>query len=464
MSTNSSNADVPVPTALFVDQYEVTMGQAYRAAGMDGEAVFELFFRSLPPQRGFMLAAGLEPVLRFLVDWRFEPEDLDFLRRERICSDGYVDALADLRFTGEVHAVPEGTIVFPEEPLVQVVAPIEQAQFVETFLLNQINVQTVMASTAARHVLAAGDRSVVDFGTRRCLGTDAAMALARASYLAGVAGTSNLLAGRRHGIPTFGTMAHSYVQAFDDEAEAFASYAGQFPGTTLLVDTYDTLEGVDRVIQLATGRKDRVEVGGIRLDSGDHDALAREARRRLDAADLHDVRIVASGGLDEHGIAGLVASGAPIDGFGVGAGLGVAPGANALDLAYKLVAYDGVPRLKTSGSKATLAGRKQVYRQFQDGGFVSDLVAPWSADVAGEPLLRPVMRDGELLADAMPSLQETRAHAADQIRRLPAPLRGLDPGSSPYPVRISDELRAASHDRRSRRGQTPRDSAIEDVD
>ncbi|MBD3220914.1 nicotinate phosphoribosyltransferase [bacterium] len=464
MSTDSSHEGIPGPTALFVDRYEVTMGQAYRAAGMDGEAVFELFFRSLPPQRGFTLAAGLEPVLRFLTDWRFEPEDLAFLRRERVCSDAYVDTLADLRFTGEVHAVPEGTVVFPEEPLLQVVAPIEQAQLVETFLLNQINVQTVMASTAARHVLAAGERSVVDFGSRRCLGIDAAMALARASYLAGVKGTSNLLAGRRFGMPTFGTMAHSYVQAFDDEAEAFASYADQFPGTTLLVDTFDTLEGVDRVIQLATGREDAIAVGGIRLDSGDHDALAREARRRLDAAGLHDVRIVASGGLDEHRIAALVVAEAPIDGFGVGAGLGVPPGANALDLAYKLVAYDGTPRLKTSGAKETLAGRKQVFRQSRDGGFVADVVAPWGADLAGEPLLRPVMRGGQPLADAMPALTEIRAHAADQIGRLPEPLRGLDPGSSPYPVTISDELLAASHDRRSRRGQTPRESAIEDVD
>src|SRR5690606_35718847 len=286
-------------SALFTDLYEVTMAQAYLREGMSGTAVFETFFRKLPPGRSYVLAAGIGDVLDFLEDLRFERADLEYLRGLGSFSEEFLERLARLRFTGDVWAVPEGTIVFPNEPIVQIAAPIFEAQLVETFVINQIHLQSVLASKAARVVTAARGRTVVEFGARRAHGTDAALKAARTSYLAGAAGTSNLFAARQYGIPAFGTMAHSFVQAFEDEADAFEAFARLYPGTTLLVDTYDTLRGIDRVVELARRLGTGFDLGAVRLDSGDLGALAREARARLDRAGLGRTQIFASSSLDE---------------------------------------------------------------------------------------------------------------------------------------------------------------------
>ncbi|CDZ91185.1 nicotinate phosphoribosyltransferase [Rhodococcus ruber] len=423
--------------ALFTDLYEVTMAQAYAVRGMSETAVFETFFRKLPPGRSYVVAAGLPDVLDFLEAFRFEDDDLRYLRGLGLFSDEFLGQLAAVRFTGDVWAVPEGTVVFPNEPIVQVVAPILEAQLVETFVLNRIHLQSVLASKAARIVEAAQGRPVVDFGARRAHGTDAALEVARAGYLAGAAGTSNLLAAREYGIPAFGTMAHSFVQAFDDEAEAFEAFARLYPGTTLLVDTYDTLRGVDLVVDLAGRLGDRFDVRAIRLDSGDLGALSKAARARLDAAGLHDVRIFASSGLDEYSIAALLDAGCPVDGFGVGTHLSIAQDAPTLDMAYKLVEYAGVGRTKLSSGKVLHPGRKQVFRRTDGGVFAGDTIGRPDEDLPGEPLLVPVMRAGRRLPQYDTGLDDARRRARQQIDALPTALRSLDEAGAPYPVAVS---------------------------
>jgi nicotinate phosphoribosyltransferase len=425
---------------LFTDLYEVTMAQAYVAEQMSGTAVFETFYRKLPHSRSYVMAAGLADVLDFLETFRFEQEDLQYLRELRLFSDEFLRRLAGVRFTGDVWAVPEGTVVFPNEPIVQVVAPILEAQLAETFVVNQIHLQSVIASKAARVVDAARGRMVVDFGARRAHGTDAALKVARASYLAGVAGTSNLLAARQYGIPPFGTMAHSFIQAFDDELDAFGAFARLYPGTTLLVDTYDTLIGVDHVIELAKRLGDRFDVSAIRLDSGDLGALSKAARAKLDAAGLQQVQIVASSGLDEHRVAALMDDGCPIDAFAVGTKLVVAADAPALDMAYKLVEYDGVGRTKFSSGKVIYPGRKQVFRRHDRGVFAGDTIGKPDERLDGEPLLVPVMKNGRRSSQHDPSLQEARSLARRQIEALPSQLRSLDGTDSSYPVDVSPAI------------------------
>ena len=283
----------PLRSLLFTDLYELAMARAYEAEGMDRPAVFELFFRELPPVRNYLVAAGLDDVLASLQALGVTEEDRDYLRTLGRFPEPFLERLCDFRFSGEVWAVPEGTVVFPHEPLVQVVAPILEAQLIETLVLNQVHFQVVAASKAARVVAAAAGRDVIEFGSRRAHGAEAALKVARASYLAGAAGTSNVLAGELYGIPVFGTMAHSYIQAHDDEAAAFEAFAGLYPETTLLVDTYDTLGGVRKVIELARRLGDRFRVRAVRLDSGDLGALAVQARKMLDAAGLSAVRIFA---------------------------------------------------------------------------------------------------------------------------------------------------------------------------
>lgn len=317
------------------------------------------------------MAAGLADVVEFLEAFRFDEQDLRYLRGLGQFSDEFLRWLAGVRFTGDVWAAPEGTVIFPNEPAVQLIAPIIEAQLVETFVLNQIHLQSVLASKAARVVAAARGRPVVDFGARRAHGTDAACKVARTSYLAGAAGTSNLLAARQYGIPTFGTMAHSFVQAFDSEVAAFEAFARLYPATMLLVDTYDTLRGVDHVIELAKRLGNRFDVRAVRLDSGDLDELSKATRARLDTAGLEQVEIFASSGLDENRIAALLAARCPIDGFGVGTQLVVAQDAPALDMAYKLVAYDGSGRTKFSSGKVIYPGRKQVFRKLEHGVFAA---------------------------------------------------------------------------------------------
>jgi nicotinate phosphoribosyltransferase len=443
---NEAGSGAPAPwiddanAALLTDLYELTMLRAYWQEGLDGEAVFSLFVRRLPAARNYLLACGLDDALRYLETLRFPPAGLDFLRRRPEFPDAFVDWLAGFRFTGDVYAVPEGTPLFPDEPILEVVAPIAQAQLAESFVMNQVHHQTVTASKAARVVAAAAGRKVVDFGLRRMHGADAAVKAARAFHVAGVDATSNVFAGWAYGVPIAGTMAHSFVQAFDDELDAFRAFARAYPETTLLVDTYDTLEGVRKVVRLAAELGSEFRVRAVRLDSGDLAALAFGARAILDAAGLGRVEIFASGGLDEHEIAALVARGAPIDGFGVGTAMGVAADAPALDIAYKLTSYAGRGRLKTSPGKAILPGRKQVFRREQDGIAAGDVVARHDERHPGRPLLEPVMRGGRRLPAGRVSLDEARARARAETARLPERLRALAPADPPYPVAISAAL------------------------
>lgn len=425
--------------ALFTDQYELSMMQGYRAEGMDGVAVFSLFVRRLPATRNYLLACGLETVLDYLENLRFTEEDLAYLHGLGQYAPDFIESLSGFRFKGDVFAVLEGTPVFANEPIVEIEAPIAQAQLVETFVMNQVHLATILASKAARVVDAAAGRAVVDFGSRRMHGIDAALKAARAFYIAGLTATSNLLAGSRYGVPVAGTMAHSFIQAHDSEVAAYRAFLREFPETILLVDTYDTLEGVRRVIGLARELGEGFRVRGIRLDSGDLGELAKAARDLLDEAGLGQVKIFASGGLDEIEIERLLGSGAPIDGFGIGTALGVSQDAPGLDIAYKLAAYKGRGRLKLSTGKPILPGRKQVFRLGEGGRAVGDVIARAEESLPGRPLLRPVMRAGRRLAPAEP-LSEIRERAAAEREMLAPALRSLSPPDPPYPVTVSASL------------------------
>jgi nicotinate phosphoribosyltransferase len=430
-------------SALLTDLYQLTMLQAYLDEGLDGEAVFELFVRKLPPQRNFLVAAGLEQALEFLETLRFSDEEIDWLRGQGF-SPALLERLRTMRFTGDVDAMPEGTPFFADEPILRVTAPLPQAQLVESRLLNIVHFQTLIASKAARVVLAAPGKLLVDFGLRRSHGAEAGLFAARASYLAGFAGTATVEAGRRWGIPLFGTMAHSFIQAHASEREAFLAFARARPRRpTLLVDTYDTEAAVATLVAMAPElAAEGIRPGGVRLDSGDLAAHAQAVRRLLDGGGLHDATIFASGNLDEHRVASLLASGAPIDGFGVGTSLDTSSDVPALDAVYKLEAYAGQPRRKRSEGKATWPGAKQVWRQHgPDGRLLADTVQLAALAGDGEPLLQPCMRGGRRVGMA-PTLAQIREHAAQGLRSLPAALTGLEPTAAPYPVAIADEVRA----------------------
>jgi nicotinate phosphoribosyltransferase len=426
--------------ALLTDLYELTMAQAYLAEGLAGPAVFSLFARRLPAGRNYLVAAGLEDALRILEGLRFEREALDWLASLRLFDDRLLAWLAGFRFSGEVEAVPEGTPLFGGEPLLEVTAPIAEAQLVETVLMNQVHMATVAASKAARVVAAARGRTVADFGARRMHGADAAVKVARAAYLAGCDSTSNVLAGRLYGIPLAGTMAHSWVQAHASEIEAFRAFARTWPRTVLLVDTYDTLAGVREVVRLARELGPDFRVTAVRLDSGDLLELSRAARRLLDEAGLAQVGIFASGGLDERAVDRLVRAGAPIGGFGVGTAMGVSEDAPALDVAYKLVSYEGRERLKLSPGKELLPGPKQAFRVERGGKAEHDVLGRRGEELPGRPLLVPVMRKGRRLAG--PTLSEAREHARRERERLPERILSLDPADPPYRVEPSEGLRA----------------------
>jgi len=434
MTTSPSLAE-----ALFTDLYELTMAQAYQAEGMDQLAVFELAFREMPRNRNYIVAAGFQDVLDFLTDFHFSAGEIDYLRVNGEFSDVFLNSLERLRFTGDVNAVPEGTLVFPNEPLLQVIAPIAEAQLIETFVLNQIHFQSIAATKAARVVAAAHGRMIVDFGSRRCHGIDAALKVSRATYLAGGAGTSNALAGKIYGIPVFGTMAHSYIQAHDEEFASFDSFARLYPDTTLLVDTYDTLTGVRKVIELSQKLGERFQVRAVRLDSGDLGSLAMDTRKMLDAAGLQRVKIFASSGLDEYKIQELMSSGAPIDVFGVGTKLAVIADAPELDMAYKLVEYSGKGRLKLSTKKLLYPGRKQVFRQINNGRMVGDVIGRFDEPLAGEPLLKTFLLRGQPATTI--ELAESRRHLQRELKSLPDHLHGLQSASTPYPVSFSEQLK-----------------------
>ncbi len=426
--------------ALLTDLYEFAMVEAYLDEDLHDEAVFSLFVRRLPSRRNFLLACGLDEVLRYLETVRFTPEQLEYLDSLGRFSDRLLRYLERFRFSGEVCAVPEGTPIFGEEPILEVVAPLPEAQLVETYLLNQIHLQTLAASKAVRVKEAASGRPVMEFGLRRIHGLDAGLKVARAAFIAGIDCTSNVLAGQRYGVPVAGTMAHSFVQAHDDELEAFRGFTRCFPDSTLLVDTYDTLRGVQHVIRLARELGDNFHVHAVRLDSGDLLALSHAARQMLDEAGLRRMKIIVSGNLDEDGIARLLSQKAPIDGFGVGTSMGVSADAPCLDIVYKLVAYGGKDRIKLSTSKVLYPGRKQVFRMEESGTARRDVLARHGEQLAGRPLLRPVMRDGKRVPDTSPSLREIREHARRELERLPSALRSLEPVNPPYRVEASPVL------------------------
>ena len=425
---------------MFTDFYELTMLQAYFEEGMTEEAVFSLFVRRLPSRRNFLLACGLDTILDYLESLRFCDDDLSYLASLGKFTDRFLAWLKDFRFTGDVWAVSEGTPLFANEPILEVRAPMPQAQIVETFVMNQIHVQTVLATKAHRVVTAANSKPVVDFGSRRMHGMDAALQGARAFFIGGVAATSNVLAGKRFGIPVAGTMAHSYIQAHQDEASAFRAFAKLYPGTILLVDTYDTLAGVRKVCELANTLGEEFKISAVRLDSGDLLALSKETRRLLDEACLEKVEIFASGGLDENMIAALLSSGAPIDGFGVGTSMGVSKDAPDLDIAYKLCAYAGKGRLKLSADKTVLPGRKQVFRFAENDRDVRDVIGRADEDLEGRPLLGPVMRGGRRLAGVCVDVASGRDRARQKVSRLPDRVRAISPARPPYPVEVSQTL------------------------
>ncbi|MBI1396771.1 MAG: nicotinate phosphoribosyltransferase [Betaproteobacteria bacterium] len=433
----------PLSSPLLTDLYQLTMLQAYGDAGMNDVAVFEVFVRKLPRERNFLVAAGLEQVLEYITAFHFSAEELAWIEDSGLFRQGFTDHLANLRFTGEVHAMPEGTIFFPNEPILRVTAPMMEAQILETRVVNLLHLQTLIASKAARCTLAADGRGLVDFGLRRAHGAEAGLYAARASYLAGFTGTATTLAGPMFGIPVFGTMAHSFVQAHADEADAFEHFARSFPdNAVLLVDTYDTAEAARTVVELlprfvAHG----ITPKGVRLDSGDLDALSREVRTILDEGGLRDTTIFASGNLDETRIRELVAAGAPIDSFGVGTALVTSSDAPSLDMVYKLEEYAGRPRRKRSTGKATWPGRKQVYRQYApDGRFERDVVALEGEPQPGEPLLTPVLHGKDRLQPP-PTLSQIRERAQAGLARLPDALRLAEHARRPYPVSISPVLR-----------------------
>lgn len=428
--------------ALFTDLYELTMLQAYFEECMMERAAFSLFVRRLPPRRNFLIACGLDTVLSHLETLRFTEQDLAYLDSLGTFSGRFLAWLGEFRFTGEVQAVREGTPVFANEPILEVDAPLPEAQVIETFVMNQVHLQTMLASKAQRVVTAAQGRPVIDFGARRMHGIDAAVEAARAFWIAGVDATSNVLAGQRLGVPVAGTLAHSYIQAHDDETSAFRAFAKLYPDTVLLVDTYDTRTGVEKVIELANRLGEDFRIRAVRLDSGDLLDLSIGARVALDRAGLGHVEIIASGSLDEDKIAGLVSSGAPVDGFGVGTAMGVSSDTPYLDMVYKLTAYAGEGRVKLAAGKPVLPGRKQVFRRSEGERDVGDMIGRFDEDLPGRQLLETVMRGGARVASAGTDLKEIRRYAAEQVARLPETVRGLPEANPSYAVEISPGLTA----------------------
>jgi nicotinate phosphoribosyltransferase len=435
----------PAETSLLIDRYEITMSASYHRLGRNEPAVFELFVRKLPPHRDWLVVCGLGPTLRTVTEMRFGSAELEYLGTLG-CNDDFLGYLESFRFRGDIDAMPEGTIAFPDEPLVRVTAPLIDAQLLETLLLNQINFQTMIATKAARVVLAADGKgeSVIDFSPRRDHGVDAAMKVARASAVAGFGGTSNVAAAMRYGLMPVGTMAHSYVLSFEREEEAFEAFLRENPeNSVLLVDTYDTLEGVRRAIEAS--RRSEIPLTGIRIDSGDLAGLARDARRLLDEAGFDEAVIVASGDLEEHRIAEMCRAGTPIDLWGVGTELGTSRDSPVVNGVYKLVAelrgetWRGVA--KRSEGKVTLPGAKQVFRRFDEATMVEDVVANADEQLDGEPLLVPAMREGEIVH--VETLEEMRERTRRSLDSLPPALRS--PGEKPsYPVSHSDALTEAA--------------------
>ena len=429
---------------LLTDLYQLTMLQGYWHEGLAGEAVFEFFVRKLPTERNFLVTAGLEQVLEYLENLSLTDEEADYLRSTGLFDDRFIDWLGEVRFQGDVDAMPEGTVFFPNEPILRVTAPIHQAQLVETRLINLLQFQTMIASKAARCVLAAPGCTLVEFGLRRAHGAEAGLMAARASCAVGFTGTSNVLAGQRYGLPIFGTMAHSYVMAHDNELDAFLSFARSQPNNVvLLIDTYDTLLAVAKVIEAARIlEREGIQIRAVRIDAGDLGELSKEVRRRLDAAGLESIGIFVSGDLDEWKLRSLTQQEAPIGGFGVGTRLVTSHDAPYLNCAYKLEEYAGLARRKVSPGKQTYPGRKQVFRRYDDEGkMAGDTLAVADEELPGEPLLVPVMRAGKRVGP-VESLEAIRRRTREQLERLPEVYRRLEPAAQSFPLALSDRLQA----------------------
>lgn len=429
---------------LFTDLYELTMAAAYYEQKTFSPAVFSLFIRGYPPHRHFYVAAGLEDALRELEGFHFSGDEMAFLESTDLFSDAFLAYLEALKFSGDIHGIPEGTIFLENEPILEVEAPLIEAQLVETYLINTIGFQTLIASKAARCVYAAGGRPLIDFSLRRTQGQDAGIKTARSAYLAGFTATSNVLAGKLHDIPISGTMAHSYVTAFDSEEDAFSAYAKTFPKNAIfLIDTYDTLDGARHASHVAAEMKKRGNgLIGVRLDSGDMVDLSRKVRIILDDAGLADVQIFASSGFDEFEMADVISRGAKIDAFGVGTKLGVSADAPYLDIVYKLARLGDRDVRKLSPGKVTLAGKKQVFRR-------TDAISRYREDIIGlrdesiadhTPLLERVMANGQTTRPH-PPLPTIRERFADSFSRLPEQYKTIDRDITPYPVSLSRRLR-----------------------
>jgi nicotinate phosphoribosyltransferase len=423
--------------ALLTDFYEFTMAQAYHATGASDPATFDLFVRNLPPNRRFLVAAGLEDALSGLEHFRFQPAAVDYLASLDRFTPGFLQYLSSFRFSGDVAAIPEGEVFFQGEPVIRLTAPLPEAQLVETFLLNTIGFQSMIASKATRVAIACGDRSFVDFSARRVHGADAALKAARASFIGGAAATSTSLAGQLYGVPVAGTMAHSFVLSYDSEAEAFRQFARAHPqDAVLLIDTYDTEKGARVAAEVANElTAEGIVIHGVRIDSGDLVRLGMSVRRILDHAGQSAIEIFASGDLDEWRIAEIVASGCPIDSFGVGTRLGTSSDAPNLGVVYKLVEDDGGPVMKLSSGKVTVPGRKQVWRRRDHDLLALESEGPQD----GRPLLAEVMAGGTRTLDPEP-LTEIRERRAESVAALPSRLHSLVGPEPPYQVVISEEL------------------------
>ena len=428
--------------ALLTDLYQLTMAQTYFQSQRLDPATFSLFIRSYPPNRGYFVAAGLQDVLEFLEQFAVDSTGIDYLHSRRLFADDFLDLLKGLKFTGDVWAIPEGRLAFTDEPFLEVTAPIIEAQIVETFIINQVNLQSLIATKAARCVHAAGGRAVVDFALRRAHGIDAGMKVARASYLTGFTGTSNVRAGQEYGIPIVGTMAHSFVSSFEREMDAFRAFIASFPNNSiLLIDTYDTLAGARKAVEIAkemAANGQRLQ--GVRIDSGDLKKLAIEVRRIFDEAGLKSVKIIGSGGLDEFDLADFTVADVPYDSYGVGTKMGVSADAPWFDIAYKLVEYDERPVLKLSTGKVSWPGKKQVFRMRDERGQLQkDVIALREENIPGaDPLLQKVMASGEV-AVRCPTLEEIRDNFMGEFKRLPDPIKAIRNPAS-YPVEISPQL------------------------
>ncbi len=428
--------------ALLTDLYQLTMAQSYLQNRKTEHATFSLFIRAYPRNRGYFVAAGLRDVLDFLENLSFDAAAIDYLKSKRLFTDEFLDFLKGLRFNGDVWAIPEGRLFFKDEPILEVTAPIIEAQLVETFIINQINLQSLIATKAARCVYAARGRVVVDFSLRRTQGIDAGMKVARSSYLAGFAGTSNVRAGQRYGMPIVGTMAHSFVSSFTREIDAFRAFVASFPDNSiLLIDTYDTIAAAHKAVSVATEMAARGQrLQGVRIDSGDLVQLAKEVRNIFDAAGMKDVKIIGSGGLDEYDLTDFSNADAPYDSYGVGTKMGVSGDAPWLDIAYKLVEYAGHPVLKLSPGKISWPGTKQVFRQRDSQGQLQrDIIGLRDENIPGmEPVLHKVMDRGKMVPP-QPTLEDSRKTLRQEFASLPESAKAIRNPSS-YPVEFTPKL------------------------